>query len=44
MRAAERGQKVVGCDFVCEIDDGDLGAPLVTIAVENVVVPHGQVE
>src|ERR1700683_5645404 len=40
VRAAERGQKVVGRDFVGQVDYLQPGTPLIAIAVDDVVVPQ----
>jgi hypothetical protein len=42
--AAEGGQDVIQRFFVGEIDDLKLGAPFITIAMEQIVVSDGGVE
>ena len=44
MRAAERGQEVVQRHSVGQVDDCEVQTPLVTVAVEKVVLSHGQIE
>ena len=44
MRAAEGGEEVVHGVLVCYVDRCEPDAPLVAIAVEQVVVPDGDVE
>lgn len=44
MRTAERRKEVVQGFLVGQVDDREAQAPLVTIAVEEVVVADGQVE
>src|SRR6202161_601953 len=44
VRAAECGEEVVQSVFVGKVHDGEAEAPLVAIAVEEVVVADGQVE
>ncbi len=44
MRAAERREKVVQRVLVAEVDRGETSAPLVAIAVEQIVVADGEVE
>lgn len=42
--AAERGQEVVYRGFIRQVDDGEPQAPLVTVAVEKIVVPDARIE
>ncbi len=44
MRATEGGQEVIQHIIVGDIDGGELKTPLVAVAVENVVVTHGDIE
>lgn len=40
VRAAERGKKVVQGIFARQVNDGQAGAPLIVVAVKNVVVTN----
>ena len=42
--SAECGKEIVERLFVHQVDNRQSGAPLVAIAVKNVVVSHGQVK
>ena len=44
VRSAEGGEKVVECVFVGDIDSSEAHAPLVLVAVEEVVFADGGVE
>ena len=44
MRAAEGRKEVVKHVVVRQVDDGQLRAPFVLIAVEEVIVAHGEIE
>ena len=44
MRAAEGGEEVVHSVFIGDVDRREPDAPLIAIAVEQVVVPDGHVE
>ena len=44
MRAAERGNEIVQRLFVRQVDDREAQAPLVTVAIEQIVLAHGNVE
>ena len=44
VRAAEGGEEVVERVLVGQIDDRELRAPLVPVAMEDVVVAHGEIE
>lgn len=44
MRAAERRQKVVQRGSVRQVNEGDLGAPSVFVAVEEIVMANRQIE
>ena len=44
VRAAEGGEEVVESVFVGQVDDGEAEAPLVAVAIEQVVVADGQIE
>ncbi len=43
MRPAEGRKEVVERLFVHQVDNRELGAPLIPVAVKNVVKPHGEV-
>jgi hypothetical protein len=44
VRSTKGGEKVVERRFVGDVDGAHLQAPLVAVAVKQVVVPHGHVE
>lgn len=44
VRAAEGGEEVVQSVFVGQIDNRELRAPLVSFAVEQVIVAQGEIE
>ena len=44
VRAAESGEEVVNAYSVRQIDHGEAGTPLEPVAVEDIVVTHGNVE
>ena len=44
MRAAKGGEEVVERVFVRQINDGQLGAPFVFVAVKDVVMAQSQIE
>jgi len=44
VRAAKRREKVVQRIFISEVDDRQTSAPLMTIAVEQIIVTNGDVE
>lgn len=44
MRAAEGGKEIIERGLVCQIDGGEPQAPLVTVAVEKIVVPYARIE
>ena len=44
VRPAEGGEEVVECILVRQVDDGELRAPFVFVAVEQVVMADGEIE
>ncbi len=44
MRSAERGKEVVERGLVCQVDGGETQAPLVVVAVEEIVFAHAGVK
>ena len=44
MRAAKGGKKIIERGLVRQIDGGEPQAPLVTVAVEQVVVSYARIE
>ena len=44
VRAAEGGKEVVQRIFVGQVDDGELSAPLVSVAVKQIVVSDRKIE
>ena len=44
MRSAESGQEIVEGVFVRQVDDFQASAPLVLIAMKQIVVTHGNIE
>jgi hypothetical protein len=44
MRAAEGGPEVVQRNVVRQIDESHLSAPPTFVAVEEIVIPYGEVE
>ena len=42
--AAERGEEIVQCHFIGDVDDREASAPTVAIAVKQVVVPDRKVK
>src|ERR1700693_375832 len=44
MRAAKSGKEIIERGLVCQIDGGESQAPLVTVAVEKIVVPYAGIE
>ena len=44
VRSTEGGEKVIECVIVGEIDERNLSTPLVTIALEQIVITNRQIE
>ncbi len=44
VRSAERGQEIVQCRLVRQVDDREAQAPLVVVAVEQVIIAHAGIK